>query len=32
MDEHSVTGHSDMESSASAEYQVTPSIWLEKEE
>ncbi len=32
MDEHSVTSHSDIESSAGAEYHVTPSIWLENEE
>ncbi len=31
-DEHSITGHSDIESSASAEYHVTSSIWLENEE
>ncbi len=31
-DDNSVTGHSDIESSAGAEYHVTPSIWLENEE
>ncbi len=32
VDDNSVTGHSDIESSASPEYHVTPSIWLENEE
>ncbi len=32
MDNNSVSGHSDIESSAEPEYHVTPAIWLENEE
>ncbi len=32
MDNDSVSGHSDIESSAGAEHHVTPSTWLENEE
>ncbi len=32
MDNNSLSGHSDIESSAEPEYHVTPAIWLENEE